>query len=107
MHGDCTGSARVHGLTASVLDAVKRLKTNKDVLIGGNIGKNKITSNEDAVEDYKTCFEIHEILEKIRGHIRLLSASTALDAYEPRAPPRFVSHKSLICSRFFNFAPHP
>ena len=39
-----------------VFEAVDRLKNNKDVLIGGNIGKNKITSNEDAVEDYKICF---------------------------------------------------
>ena len=37
--------------------AVKRLKTNKDVLIGGNIGKNKITPNEEAVSDYTICFE--------------------------------------------------
>ncbi len=40
-----------------VADAVKRLKKNKGVLIGGNIGKNKITSNENAVEDYKICFD--------------------------------------------------
>ncbi len=37
--------------------AVSRLKKNKNVLIGGNIGKNKITPNEKAVEDYKICFE--------------------------------------------------
>ncbi|TVZ27439.1 dihydroorotate oxidase A [Gillisia sp. Hel_I_86] len=37
--------------------AVKRLKPNKNVLIGGNIGKNKITPNEEAVSDYKICFE--------------------------------------------------
>ncbi|WP_250434228.1 quinone-dependent dihydroorotate dehydrogenase [Hanstruepera flava] len=37
--------------------AVERLKKNKGVLIGGNIGKNKVTPNEKAVEDYKTCFE--------------------------------------------------
>lgn len=40
-----------------VTDAVKRLKKNKGVLIGGNIGKNKITTNENAVDDYKICFE--------------------------------------------------
>ncbi|MEW7291228.1 quinone-dependent dihydroorotate dehydrogenase [Aquimarina sp. 2304DJ70-9] len=40
-----------------VEDAVKRLKKNKGVLIGGNIGKNKITPNENAVEDYNTCFD--------------------------------------------------
>ncbi|ASW75161.1 dihydroorotate dehydrogenase [Chryseobacterium piperi] len=37
--------------------AVERLKKNKNVLIGGNIGKNKVTPNEEAVNDYKICFE--------------------------------------------------
>lgn len=37
--------------------AVERLKKNKNVLIGGNIGKNKATPNEEAVNDYKICFE--------------------------------------------------
>ena len=29
----------------------------KDMIIGGNIGKNKITPNEDAVSDYINCFD--------------------------------------------------
>lgn len=37
--------------------AVKRLKKNKGVLIGGNIGKNKLTPNEEAVNDYLICFK--------------------------------------------------
>ncbi|MGB1972065.1 MAG: quinone-dependent dihydroorotate dehydrogenase [Flavobacteriaceae bacterium] len=37
-------------------DAVQRLKKNKNVLIGGNIGKNKITPNQEAVNDYIYCF---------------------------------------------------
>jgi len=37
--------------------AVQRLKKNKGVLIGGNIGKNKNTPNDQAVEDYLICFE--------------------------------------------------
>jgi len=40
-----------------VLEAVERLKKNKNVLIGGNIGKNKTTPNENAVDDYVSCFE--------------------------------------------------
>ena len=40
-----------------VKEAVKRLKKNKNVLIGGNIGKNKITSNENAINDYIYCFD--------------------------------------------------
>lgn len=37
--------------------AIERLKKNKGVLIGGNIGKNKVTPNEEAVNDYTACFE--------------------------------------------------
>ncbi len=49
-----------------VEEAVERLKKNGKVasaplsdrvLIGGNIGKNKITPNEEAVNDYLICFE--------------------------------------------------
>jgi dihydroorotate dehydrogenase len=40
-----------------VLEAVERLKKNTGVLIGGNIGKNKLTSNEDATLDYEICFD--------------------------------------------------
>lgn len=38
-------------------EAIERLKKNKNVLIGGNIGKNKATPNEEAVNDYKICLE--------------------------------------------------
>ncbi|HER40811.1 MAG TPA: quinone-dependent dihydroorotate dehydrogenase, partial [Salinimicrobium catena] len=37
--------------------AVRRLKKNENVLIGGNIGKNKVTLNEKAGDDYLICFE--------------------------------------------------
>lgn len=40
-----------------VLEAVERLKKNNGVLIGGNIGKNKNTPNEEATSDYEICFE--------------------------------------------------
>jgi dihydroorotate dehydrogenase len=39
-----------------VEEAVERLKKNSGVLIGGNIGKNKLTPNENAVDDYEICF---------------------------------------------------
>ncbi|HEA21309.1 MAG TPA: quinone-dependent dihydroorotate dehydrogenase [Pricia antarctica] len=40
-----------------VFDAVKRLKKKHRVLVGGNIGKNKVTPNIDAVNDYLICFD--------------------------------------------------
>lgn len=40
-----------------VQEVIVRLKKNKGVLIGGNIGKNKLTPNEEAVLDYEICFD--------------------------------------------------
>ena len=37
---------------------VERLRKRKtDIIIGGNIGKNKLTPNENAIDDYMICFE--------------------------------------------------
>lgn len=41
-----------------VRSAINRLKKNKGVLIGGNIGKNKTTPNQNAVKDYVYCFNM-------------------------------------------------
>ncbi|HET6226345.1 MAG TPA: quinone-dependent dihydroorotate dehydrogenase [Bacteroidia bacterium] len=39
-------------------EAVQRLKKRKtSIIIGGNIGKNKVTPNEEAVSDYEKCFQ--------------------------------------------------
>ena len=38
--------------------AIPRLRKNNSVIIGGNIGKNKITPNERAVHDYIYCFNV-------------------------------------------------
>lgn len=41
-----------------VESAVKRLRNRKtNIIIGGNIGKNKVTPNEEATDDYMKCFK--------------------------------------------------
>lgn len=40
-----------------VFDAVEQLKKEHKVLIGGNIGKNKVTPNNEAIKDYLICFD--------------------------------------------------
>ncbi len=40
-----------------VFDAVENLKRHHKVLIGGNIGKNKNTPNNEAIKDYLICFD--------------------------------------------------
>lgn len=44
---------------------VERLKArkNKNLIIGGNIGKNKLTPNEEAVNDYLICF--HKLFDHV------------------------------------------
>lgn len=47
-----------------VEEAIERLKKKSSgVIIGGNIGKNKVTPNEEAVEDYKKC--LHALYEYV------------------------------------------
>jgi dihydroorotate dehydrogenase len=44
--------------------AAKRLRRNNGVLIGGNIGKNKNTPNEEATSDYEICFDaLYEVVD--------------------------------------------
>lgn len=38
-------------------EAAKRLRKNQKIIIGGNIGKNKLTPNEEAIHDYEICFD--------------------------------------------------
>lgn len=48
-----------------VVAAAERLKKRKtNVIIGGNIGKNKVTPNENAGDDYEKCFEaLHPVVD--------------------------------------------
>lgn len=38
------------------IEQIKKLPHRENYIIGGNIGKNKLTPNEDAVDDYVKCF---------------------------------------------------
>jgi dihydroorotate dehydrogenase len=39
-----------------IADRLRKWKSSHQLIIGGNIGKNKITANEDAWKDYEICF---------------------------------------------------
>lgn len=56
---DCGLINRMGFNNEGAIASVERLKARKSrVIIGGNIGKNKITPNEKALEDYAYCFEV-------------------------------------------------
>ena len=48
-----------------MVEAAKRLRQHKSkLLIGGNIGKNKLTPNENALDDYIKCFdELYDVVD--------------------------------------------
>ena len=48
-----------------MVEAAKRLRQHKSkLLIGGNIGKNKFTPNENALDDYIKCFdELYNVVD--------------------------------------------
>ncbi len=47
-----------------VVSIKKRLNNNYKVIIGGNIGKNKITPNDEALKDYLFCFkELYDFVD--------------------------------------------
>jgi dihydroorotate dehydrogenase len=46
----------------AVAERLRRKKTN--IIIGGNIGKNKVTANENAINDYEICFkELYNVVD--------------------------------------------
>ena len=49
----------------TLAERLRQLKSkNSEIVIGGNIGKNKNTPNEDAVRDYIKCFErLHKVVD--------------------------------------------
>lgn len=89
--------------------AVSRLKKKHKLIVGGNIGKNKVTENENAINDYLICFEalfpycdyftvnisspntpgLRELQDK-EPLIRLLEAVQNANHSKPAAKPVFL-----------------
>ncbi|MBK6633478.1 MAG: quinone-dependent dihydroorotate dehydrogenase [Chitinophagaceae bacterium] len=51
-------------VVAERLKKIKNQKSKIKIVIGGNIGKNKVTPNEDAWKDYEKCFlALHDVVD--------------------------------------------
>ncbi|SNS02015.1 dihydroorotate oxidase A [Belliella buryatensis] len=77
------------GVTA----AVERLKKRKsDVIIGGNIGKNKVTPNENAVDDYLICLEaLHPFVDYFVVNVSSPNTPNLRDLQEKEPLKRLLS----------------
>jgi len=61
--------------------AVKKLKNiNKGLIIGGNIGKNTLTANQDAIYDYEYCF--NELYDHVHYFVVNLSCPNIKDLHK-------------------------
>ena len=85
---DDSGIINRMGFNNAGLDAVvEKLKTQKStILIGGNMGKNKITPNEDAANDYLLCF--NDLFEHVDYFVVNVSSPNTpnLRALQDKAP---------------------
>ncbi|MGN7720333.1 quinone-dependent dihydroorotate dehydrogenase [Chitinophaga sp. 22620] len=73
--------------------AAKRLqKRRSNIIVGGNIGKNKLTPNEDAVSDYEKCF--HALFDGVDYFVVNVSSpnTPGLRALQEKEPLKQLLH---------------
>lgn len=82
--------------------AAERLKHRKykDVIIGGNIGKNKITPNEDAIKDYEICFnELFDVVDYFVVNVSSPNTPNLRDLQEKEPLTKLLNHLQDINSK--------
>lgn len=73
--------------------AAKRLQNRRsNIIVGGNIGKNKLTPNEDAISDYEKCF--HALFDGVDYFVVNVSSpnTPGLRALQEKEPLRQLLH---------------
>ena len=77
---------------------VSRLKPNNSrLIIGGNIGKNKMTPNEDAWKDYEICFkELHPYVDYFVVNVSSPNTPGLRELQEKESLRKILSHLQTI-----------
>src|SRR6185437_6798022 len=71
----------------------KQRTTNCKLIIGGNIGKNKITPNEDAWKDYEICFnELHDAVDYFVVNVSSPNTPGLRDLQQKDSLKKILSH---------------
>ena len=67
------------------------------LLIGGNIGKNKVTANEDAWKDYETCFkELHPYVDYFVVNVSSPNTPGLRELQEKESLRKILMHLQMI-----------
>jgi dihydroorotate dehydrogenase len=75
--------------------AAERLRSRKDkgLIIGGNIGKNKVTPNEEAVKDYEIAFhELFEVVDYFVVNVSSPNTPNLRDLQEKEPLTKLLNH---------------
>ena len=71
--------------------------SNLKLIIGGNIGKNKITSNEDAWKDYEICFkELHHYVDYFVVNVSSPNTPGLRELQEKESLRKILRHLQMI-----------
>lgn len=78
--------------------AAERLRHRKsDVIIGGNIGKNKVTANEDATKDYEICFrELYDVVDYFTVNVSSPNTPNLRELQEKEPLQKLLGRLQLI-----------
>lgn len=81
--------------------AVERLKKrNSKVIIGGNIGKNKVTSNENAINDYEICFrELYDFVDYFTVNVSSPNTPNLRELQDKEPLQKLLSRLQIINSQ--------
>ena len=103
-HAICSKSANAHSLLPT---PDSRLPTpNSRLIIGGNIGKNKITPNEEAWKDYEICFrELFDCVDYFVVNVSSPNTPGLRELQEKDSLRKILSHLQTINRQ--NIIPKP
>jgi dihydroorotate dehydrogenase len=86
-----------------IVDRLKKVKNKKNklkIIIGGNIGKNKITPNEDAWKDYEICFlKLHDYVDYFVVNVSSPNTPGLRELQEKDSLRKILSNLQLINSQ--------
>lgn len=80
--------------------AAERLRKRKsDIIIGGNIGKNKVTPNEDAIKDYEICFrELYDVVDYFTVNVSSPNTPNLRELQEKEPLEKLLTRLQIINS---------
>jgi dihydroorotate dehydrogenase len=87
-------------------DSQESTASNSRLIIGGNIGKNKVTSNEDAWKDYEICFrELHLYVDYFVVNVSSPNTPGLRELQEKESLRKILSHLQTINATQINPKP--